>query len=154
MIYVFTGNGQGKTTASLGFALRKIGEGKKVVIIQFMKGRKTGEHITIEKFLPGCRIYQFGREEFVDLKNPLSIDKNLAEKGFIFAQEILKSHPEVIILDEINIAVHYGLIDKNKVVDFIKGIPVDIDLILTGRYAPSEFIKIADVVTEMKDVKH
>ncbi len=149
MIFLFTGNGKGKTTASIGMGIRAAGHKKRVVMIQFMKGRKTGE--TMIK-IPNFEIYQFGRKEFVDYKNPTEEDKRLAREGLEFAKKVSKEKPFMIILDEINVAVYSELVKKEDVIEFIKN--TDSHVVLTGRYAPKEFIEIADLVTEMKEIKH
>ncbi|RLF42636.1 MAG: cob(I)yrinic acid a,c-diamide adenosyltransferase [Thermoplasmata archaeon] len=152
-VIVYTGEAQGKTTASLGVALRSIAHSKRVVIIQFMKGRKdTGEYL-IKDVLPNYEIYQFGRKDFVDLSNPDDEDKRLAREAINFAKEKLKEKPFLLILDEINIACHINLIPIEDVMDLIKSKPEETNLILTGRYADEKLIELADIVTEMKEVK-
>ena len=152
-VIVYTGEAQGKTTASLGVALRSIAHGKRVVIIQFMKGRKdTGEYL-IKDVLPNYEIYQFGRKEFVDLSDPDDEDKRLAREAINFAKEKLKEKPFLLILDEINIACHINLIPIEDVIDLIKSKPEETNLILTGRYADEKLIELADIVTEMREIK-
>jgi cob(I)alamin adenosyltransferase len=154
-IYLWTGNGWGKTTSALGVALRAIGQNHKVIIIQFMKGRKyIGEYKVRKMLSPNYKIYQFGRKEFVNLKKPLKKDKELAQKGFKFIRKAVKLKPNLLILDEINLAAAIGLIDKNKVLRLLDEIPKNITIYLTGRKAPKEFIKKADYVTEIKAIKH
>jgi cob(I)alamin adenosyltransferase len=153
-IFVFTGNGQGKTTAALGIALRAIAHNKKVVIIQFMKkDEKVGEYIS-KKFLPqNFEIYQFGRKDFVDLENPSDEDRRIAKKGLDFAKKMLDKKPDILILDEINLASKINLLQEDDVLDLIRSKSQKTTIILTGRYAPKKFIEIADVVTEMKEIK-
>lgn len=154
IILLFTGDGKGKTTAALGAALRAVGHGKRVVIIQFMKGRRYGELNTAER-LDGLAIEQYGRDEFVDPDNPAPVDRELAGKGWERAKELaLKEGIDMLVLDELNIAVSFGLVEIDEVVDFIKNKPASLDLILTGRYAPEEMIELADTVTEMREIKH
>ena len=154
-IYVYTGEGAGKTTSSLGLALRSIGHDHKVVIIQFMKGRKDiGEYKIMKKLAPLYEIHQFGREEFVDLKNPSEKDREMAAEGLEFASKKMAEGPDLLILDEINIAIHYGLLDKEKVLSLLKAIPGRTVVVLTGRYAPKEITEVADFVNEINDVKH
>lgn len=154
-VYLWTGNGWGKTTSALGVALRAVGQNKKVIVIQFMKGRKfIGEYKIMKKLKPNYEIYQFGRPEFVDLKNPKFIDKVLAWDGFEFAKRIVKKKPFLLILDELNLAAAIGLLDKKEVLKFIDSIPKSVTIYMTGRYAPKEFIKRADYVTEIRAVKH
>jgi len=154
-IHLYTGDGEGKSTAALGLALRAIGHGKKVIVIEFMKGRKDiGEFKVQNKLKPYYEIYQFGRKEFVDLKNPDVIDIDLARKGLNFAKQMLKKKPFLLILEEINLAVHIGLLRIEDVLQFLKEVPKETNVILTGRKAPRELIQVADLVTEMKEIKH
>lgn len=154
-IYLWTGNGWGKTTSALGVSLRAIGHGHRVIIVQFMKGRKyIGEYKVRNRLKPNYKIHQFGREEFVNMKKPSAKDKELAKKGFEFAKEAVRKKPNLLILDEINIAVRIGLLDINEVLEFLDNVPKNITVYLTGRYAPKRLIKRADYVTEVKAVKH
>ncbi len=155
MIHVYTGDGEGKTLTALGLALRSIGHGRKVIMIQFMKGRTdTGEYRAARRLSPEFEIHQFGKVDFVDLENPEEIDFILAEKGFSFARETLKKKPDVLILDEINLAVAVGLLKLDEVLDFLTEIPWDMTAVLTGRRAPEEFIEIADLAMEMVYIRH
>jgi len=154
-IYLWTGNGWGKTTSALGVALRAVGHNKKVIIIQFMKGRKyIGEYKIKDKLSPKYEIYQFGTKEFVNLKNPGKKDKILAKKGLEFAKKAVKSKPFLLILDEINIAASIGLIDKKEVLKLLDSLPKETTVYMTGRYAPKEFIRRADYVTEIRSLKY
>ena len=155
-IHLFTGEGEGKTLAALGLALRSIGHGKKVVIVQFMKGRKYIGEYKIKSLLKGYyEIYQFGRENFVNLEKPSKEDKKLANEGLEFVKNIIaKNDFDVLILDEINLAASIGLLDVNDVLELLKTVPKDKLVVMTGRRAPKEFIEVAELVTEMKDVKH
>lgn len=153
MIIVYTGNGKGKTTAALGLALRSIGYGKRVVLVQFMKGRENGEILAAKK-IPGLEIYQFGRKDFVDPKKPKKEDLDLAKMGLEFAKKTAKKKPDVLILDEINVAVKFGLLKLEDVLKLINATPKNTTLVLTGRYAPKEIIRKADIVTEMAEIKH
>lgn len=151
---LFTGDGKGKTTAAVGAAVRAAGHGATVLIIQFMKGRLYGELAAVEK-IDNLTIEQYGRDEFVDPKDPESIDVELAEKGWARALEAAASDPpSLLVLDEINIAVSFGLIPLETVVRFVNDRPDGMDLIMTGRYAAQELIDSADTVTEMKEIKH
>jgi cob(I)alamin adenosyltransferase len=154
-IYLWTGNGWGKTTSALGVALRAIGHGHKVIIIQFMKGRKwTGEYKIRIRLKPNYEIYQFGKKDFVNLKKPSKKDRQLAIKGLEFAKEAVKRKPNLLILDEINLAVKIGLLDIDDVLEFLDRVPKGITVYLTGRYAPKKLMARADYVTEIKAVKH
>ena len=153
MIQIYTGNGKGKTTAAFGLAIRAKGRGLKVAIVQFMKGVEYGEVISAKKL--GIDVYQFGTPEFVHPEKPRKIDFELAKKGLEKAKELIFSKKyDVVILDEINVAIGFGLIDKKDVIDILKNKPENVEIVLTGRYAPNELIEIADLVTEMKEVKH
>jgi len=153
-IHVYTGPGKGKTTSALGLGLRAAGAGYKVYMIQFMKGRKYSE-IESLKHLPNFTIVQYGRDEFVSKEKPEQIDIDLAKDGFEHAKKIVNDGKyDMLILDEINVAVDYNLIPVEKVLKFVREKPEKIELILTGRYAHPEIIKIADLVTEMLEIKH
>ena len=152
---IYTGEGAGKTLAAFGLALRAIGHGQKVVIVQFLKGRKdVGEYKVKERLSPNLEIYQFGREGFVSIRNPERVDHELARKGIEFAKQVLQLKPDVLILDEVNLAASLGLIEVKDVLELIEKAPDDMVIVLTGRYAPKEFIDVADLVTEMKKIKH
>lgn len=154
IIQLYTGNGKGKTTAALGAALRAVGHGMRVVVIQFMKGRPYGELLSADG-IDGLTVEQYGRDGFVDPDNLDPIDRELAEKGWERAKEL--AHDEIVdmlVLDELNIAVSFGLIAIGEVLEFMKNKPRRLDLILTGRNAPEEMIELADTVTEMREVKH
>lgn len=153
-IQLYTGNGKGKTTAALGAALRALGHGRKVAMIQFMKGRLYGE-LAAAKRLEGFTIEQHGRDEFVDSKNPAAVDRDLAAGGWRRAEELARSGEiDMLILDEINVAVAYGLIELETVLAFMRGKPERLELILTGRYAPEPMMALADTVTEMREIRH
>ena len=154
-IHVYTGNGEGKTLTAFGLALRAVGHGYKVVIVQFMKGRKdVGEYKVRARLQPEYEIYQFGREDFVDLENPLSVDYELAKKGLEFAEKALEKRPRVLVLDEINLAAAIGLVKVEDVLRLLEKVPEETVVVLTGRKAPKEFIEVADLVTEMREIKH
>jgi cob(I)alamin adenosyltransferase len=153
-VQLYTGDGKGKTTASIGAALRAAGHGKRVLMIQFMKGRLYGELAAAER-IDGFTIEQYGRDEFVDKKNPDPIDIELAAKGWARALEAAGDETlDLLILDEINVAVTFGLIALEDVTGFVEKRPPHLELILTGRYAPEELVELADTVTEMREIKH
>jgi cob(I)alamin adenosyltransferase len=155
LVFVYTGNGKGKTTAAMGQALRAIGHGLKVVVIQFMKGKKYGEVLAAEKYLPGVDIYQCGLDSFVMRGNPAPVDVELAQKGLNIAREALTAGKyDMVILDEINVALDFKLISLGEVIEIMKQKAPSTDLILTGRYAPPEIIELADTVSEVREVKH
>jgi cob(I)alamin adenosyltransferase len=157
LVMVYTGDGKGKTTAALGLSLRQIGWGRKVLFLQFMKGKGNvyGERISAEKFLPDLEIEQWGREEFVDLSNPDSVDRDLAQKGLERAREAMESGVYgLLVLDEICVAVACGLLSTDQVVELVTSKPENLDMVLTGRYCPGKIMEIADMVSEVKEVKH
>jgi len=156
LIILYTGTGAGKTTSALGLALRCIGHGLKVIIIQFMKGRKDiGEYLIKERLSPEYEIYQFGRTEWVNLSNPSDEDRELALRGLAFAEKImLEKKPFLLILDEVNLAVAVNLIPISRIMDFLSKIPEETHVVLTGRYAPSELINRADIVNLVVEAKY
>jgi cob(I)alamin adenosyltransferase len=153
-IHVYTGPGKGKTTAALGLGLRAAGNGLNVYLIQFMKGRRYSELDAAEQ-IPNFTIVQYGRDEFVSKENPEQVDIDLAQEGFSHAREIVKNEKyDMVILDEINVAIDYNLIFLKDVLKLIEEKPEKLELILTGRYAHPELVKVADLVTEMLEIKH
>ena len=155
IVLVYTGNGKGKTTAAMGQALRALGHGFKVLVIQFMKGKKYGEVLCAEKLLPNLKIIPCGLDSFVMKDNPAPVDIELARQGLKLAKEALASKEyQMVILDEINVALDFKLIPLEEVLDLISNKPDEIDLVLTGRYAPQEIIDLADTVSEVKEIKH
>lgn len=155
LVMVITGDGKGKTTSAFGQALRAVGHGYKVCIIQFMKGRKYGEILAAEKYLQDITIIQSGLDSFVMRSNPSPVDIDLAKQGLEKAKEVVQSKKyNMVILDEINVAVDFNLISEEEVIALIKEKPVELDLILTGRYAAKKIMEIADMVSEIKEVKH
>ena len=156
LIQVYTGNGKGKSTAAFGQAIRAVGAGLKVAIIQFLKFSKGySEHNALSLFKPNVSIESFGRQGFIDKSGPLEEDYKLAQEAFQNAiKKASDKEVDLLILDELNIALYYNLIDINSVLSFLKNKPRDLEIIITGRYASPEIIKIADLVTEMKEIKH
>lgn len=155
LIQVYTGNGKGKTSAAFGLALRAVGRGLKVYIIQFIKGGfDYGELYVVDK-LPNIKLKAFGRGKFVTQKPARKEDVRFAEEALALAEEIVKSGEyDIVILDEINVALKLELIEIDKILNLIKNKPKHVELVLTGRYAPNEIIEAADLVTEMKEIKH
>ncbi len=155
MIQIYTGNGKGKTTAALGLALRAVGHNKKVIMIQFMKGKINYGELKSAMMLKNFKIEQYGRPDFVDKDHPAKIDIELAKKGFERAKEIIKGKKfDIVILDELNVAVDYGLISVKEVVELLKKTPKKMEIIITGRYMPEEFKAYADLISEIIEVKH
>lgn len=154
LIMVYTGNGKGKTTAALGQAIRALGHGFRVFMIHFMKGREYGEFNALQK-MGGLRIIRAGRDFFVDRDNPDAIDIKMAREGLVVAREaLLGNEYDMIVLDEINVAMDFNLITVDEVLEMLKHKTENVDVILTGRNAPPEIIDIADLVSDIKEVKH
>ena len=157
LVMVYTGDGKGKTTAALGLSLRQLGWGKKGLFLQFMKGKGNvyGERIAAGKYLPDLKIEQWGREEFVNLSNPDQIDIELAQKGMERARQALKSGEyDLVVLDEVCVAISAGLLSKGQVLELLASKPTQMDVVLTGRYCPEEIMDAADLVSEVKEIKH
>jgi cob(I)alamin adenosyltransferase len=153
LIQVYTGNGKGKTTAAIGLAVRAAGRGLKVYIGQFCKGKCPGELKALQK-IKNITVEQFGRGCFIK-KSCCGKDKDLAKKGFIRIKEIIKKGKyAVVILDELNVALDLGLLDLKEVAGLLKNAPKNMELVLTGRGAPAQILKIADLVSQIKEKKH
>ncbi len=152
-IHVYTGNGKGKTTAAFGLAMRAAGRGKKVCIIQFMKPDEGyGEQVSARKL--GIEVYAFGTNRFVNKNNPRREDVERAQNALEFARKKLNEGYDLLVLDEINVALDFNLIRLEDVLSLLRSIPERTEVVLTGRYAKKEVIEIADLVTEMKEIKH
>ena len=155
LVQVYTGNGKGKTTAALGLALRAVGHGMKVLMIQFMKGNQYGELESAKKLCPCLIIKQVGRETFISKSNPDPKDLQLAQEGFLMAKKAIQDKEyDIVILDEINLAIDYGLIPVKDLLQLMDSKPETVELILTGRNVRREILERADLVTEMVDRKH
>lgn len=156
LIQVYTGNGKGKTTAALGLALRAVGHGLKVLIIQFMKGKiNYGEMQSVKKLSPYLTLIKVGHINFVSKSQPDPTDVQYAQEGFSLAKKAIQNKEyDIVILDEINLAVDYGLIPLSDLLQLMDSKPETVELILTGRNARPEIIDRADLVTEMVERKH
>lgn len=155
-VQIYTGNGKGKSTAAIGQAVRAAGFGLKTYIAQFMKEYPYNELNSLKKLSEWITVEQFGGDDFV-YKKELPGEEELAKarKGLQSANEkMLSGEYDLIILDEAIVATYFKLIETKELVEFIKVKPEDVELILTGRYCPAELIELADLVTEMKEVKH
>lgn len=151
-LQVYTGNGKGKTTAALGLALRAVCAGQKVHMLQFIKGMDYSE-LEAGTYLPGFTIEQMGRDCFIR-NEPTELDRKLAKDGMERVRECLQDPSiDVLILDEVNIALYYGLIELPELLDAIRD-RQSMEVICTGRYAPKELMDAADLVTEMREIKH
>jgi cob(I)alamin adenosyltransferase len=155
-IQVYTGNGKGKTTAALGLAVRAAGHRLRTVIVQFMKGWiDYGELQGVRMLAPYVEIHQAGRDTFVNRKDPDPEDVRLAQEGWLLAKGIIfGGKADIVVLDEINCAMDFGLLPVEEVVEVLRNKPAGMELVLTGRGAPPAIIEIADLVTEMREVKH
>jgi len=155
-IQVYTGNGKGKTSAALGLALRAAGHGLKTFFGQFLKGQDYGELSSIQRLTSLITIQQFGRRGFIHVtEDPDIKDIRKAREGLEKCRRMMKSGKyHIIVLDEINVAVYFNLFKEKDIHDFLDERPEGVEVILTGRYAPQSFIDRADLVTEMKEIKH
>ena len=155
LVLVYTGNGKGKTTAAFGLALRAIGHGEKVYMIQFMKGSPDYGEVQAAKYLPNFQLVQKGRDCFVRKGSPAPEDLKIAREGIELARDVISSGEyDLVILDEINVAVDYGLIPEEEVLNLIDLKPERTTLVLTGRYATEKLMEKADMVSEVKEIKH
>jgi len=155
---VYTGKGKGKTTAALGIVLRAVGYGKKVCMIQFIKGSwHYGEMTSSKKLEPDFEMITIGKGfvGIIDDKTPKEDHKEIAKEAIKISNEKIQSGKyDIVILDEINYAVNLDLISVKDVLNLIKSKPQKVDLVLTGNYAKNEIIEISDLVTEMREIKH
>lgn len=155
LVQVYTGNGKGKTSAAFGAALRAIGRGLKVYVIQFIKGGFDYGELHSIKSLPNLKLAAFGRGRFITETRPPEEDIKLAHEGFKLARKVVSGGEyDMVVLDEINVALHLKMISLNDVIQLVKKRPKHVELILTGRNAPAEIVEVADLVTEMKEIKH
>jgi len=163
LVQIYTGEGKGKTTAALGLALRAVGNGLKVYMFQFLKKSLTGEMVSAKLLGPNFKLEQCGRSPEIHrayrqagLEEGFSEeDQRLAKATLKRARRVMKGGQyDVVILDEINLVLHYHLVELDEVLRLIEDKPADVELVLTGRDAPPELIEVADLVTEMVEVKH
>ncbi|MFW5809155.1 MAG: cob(I)yrinic acid a,c-diamide adenosyltransferase [Halanaerobium sp.] len=153
MVHVYTGKGKGKTTAAFGLAVRAVGAEKNVFIAQFVKGMKYSELKSLKK-IEKIEIKQYGLDYFIKGKAEEE-DINAARKGLEEAAEILKAgEHQLVILDEANIAVYYELFRAEELIEILENRAPEVEVVITGRYAAAELIEYADLVTEMKEIKH
>ena len=153
-VHVYTGDGKGKTTAALGLALRAAGAGLRVYIAQFVKGMHYSELNSLTKLEEFITVKQYGRDCFIN-REPEKDDIQAAQKGLKEVKEIMCSGKyQMVILDEANIATYYNLFSVEELLDFIRARPKGVELVITGRAADPRIIEAADLVTEMKEVKH
>ncbi|MGB8990551.1 MAG: cob(I)yrinic acid a,c-diamide adenosyltransferase [Desulfobaccales bacterium] len=155
-IQVYTGDGKGKTTCALGLALRAVGQGFQVYMVQFMKGWETGEaRVAATRLAPDMTLRPFGRPGLVNLRAPASEDLALIREAWDLARQvILAGEHDLVILDEINLALAFNLLPSAEVYQVLRDRPRWVEVVLTGRQAPPELVELADLVTEMRPVKH
>lgn len=154
LIMVYTGDGKGKTTAAVGQAVRALGHGYRVYMIHFMKGRDYGEFLATAK-MPNLTLVKAGRDSFVCRDKPDPVDVELARDGFMQAEKaVMSGDYDLVVLDEINVAVDYGLVKEEILLDLIRNKPKNVSIILTGRNASPEVVKMADTVSEVLAIKH
>lgn len=155
-IQIYTGNGKGKTTAAIGQSVRAAGYGLKTYIAQFMKNYPYNELNSLAHLKEWITIEQFCGDDFVyrkELPDKNEIDK--ARRGLAKAKsKMLSGKYDIIILDEICVSIYFGLFNDEEVLTFIKQKPENVEIILTGRYCPDKLLERADLVTEMKEIKH
>lgn len=153
-IQVYTGNGKGKTTAALGLALRSYGAGKSIFIGQFIKGKHYSELDAIKNCLKKIELKQYGLDCFI-VNEPEEKDIIAAQKGLEEMKGIIQSGKyDLVIMDELNVALYYKLFDVESVIEILRIKPKHVEIVITGRYAPEKLIDFADLVTEMTEVKH
>jgi cob(I)alamin adenosyltransferase len=155
LIQVYTGDGKGKTTCALGLALRAVGQGFKVAMLQFLKGRETGESQAGMRLAPEMTLRFFGRPGLVNLKSPTPEDLARVREAWEVAKQTLAAgEHDLVILDEINLALAHGLIPLEEALTVLGQRPLRVEVVLTGRRAPQELLALADLVTEMVPIKH
>jgi cob(I)alamin adenosyltransferase len=155
LLQVYTGNGKGKTTAALGLALRMAGQGGRVAFIQFMKGWDFYGEIEGLKNLPGLRHERTGTPDYVYRGHESPTDRSEAERGFELARECIGSGSyDLVVLDELNVVLDYGLLEIEPVLELFRKRPAHVEVLSTGRGAPQALLDAADLVTEMREVRH
>jgi len=167
-IYLYYGTGGGKTTSALGLALRSVGHRHRVCVIQIMKWfTETGEVMVADLISPYYEIHQFGRNGWlkigteksksmtgIETRYPTDEDKQAAREGLVYAERVLRNGDhDLLILDEVCLAVHTGLLTVEEVLGVLENIPKRTNVILTGRYAPKELVERADFVNQIIEIK-
>lgn len=155
LVMVYTGDGKGKTTAAMGLVLRAVGHDQRVLVVQFMKGQPSGEISALQRFMPQVEVWRSGRESFVDPDHPDQEDVELARETIEqVGQSMISGKYDLVILDELNVVVDYGLVPETLVVDLVKSKPPAVTLVLTGRGASPRILEMADLVSEIREIKH
>lgn len=153
-LQVYTGDGKGKTTAAMGLALRCAGAGGRVFLGQFVKGMHYAELDALARFADSITVRQFGRDCFI-VREPEDEDIRLAREGLAECEQALRSGAyDLVVLDEASIAVHYRLFSTAELLAAIAARPPHVEVVVTGRRAPPELVARADLVTEMREIKH
>jgi len=153
-VHVYTGDGKGKTTAALGLAIRAAGYDRRTYIGQFMKGQEYGELVAVEN-IPQITIVQYGDPGCIRKEEVTEKHVDQAVRGLELARkEMLSRKHDIIVLDEVNVAIWFDLLTESAVIDLIAERPADVELVLTGRRAPQAIIEMADLVSDMTEVKH
>jgi cob(I)alamin adenosyltransferase len=155
LVQVYTGDGKGKTTAALGLALRAAGNEMRTYIGQFLKGRRYGELESIRRLAPFVTLEQYGLNEWVHVDGVTPEQRAAAQEGLNKIRQALTGGAyDIVVADEINIALYFGLLTEEEVIDLIDAKPSGVELVLTGRRAPDAIIERADLVTEMREIRH
>ena len=155
LIQVYTGDGKGKTTCALGLGLRAVGQGFKVFMVQFLKTEETGEVAAVRRLAPDFTIQSFGIPGFPRLTDPDPQTRDAAQQAFTLARQvILAGEHDLVILDEVNLSLTYGLVSLSEMLEVLRQRPAHVEVVLTGRGAPPELVEFADLVTEMRPLKH
>jgi len=155
MIQVYTGKGKGKTTCALGLGLRAVGQGLKVYVIQFLKGRETGESRAAARLAPALTLRTLGRPGLGKLRPPSPETLQALRDAWELARQVIMAgEHDLVILDEINLVLAHGLLPLSEVLEVLRVRPAQVEVVLTGRQAPPELLEVADLVTEMTPLKH
>jgi len=155
LIHIYTGEGKGKTTSAIGLAVRACGHGWNVLMIQFMKGHSSKGEFQILKNIPNFEFVQTGLPSFIQKGSPTVEDIQLAQEGVLKAQKaVISGNYDLVILDEIHMAIDFGLVQLEEIINLIQNKSTDTELVLTGRNAPPELVKLSDYVSEILDIKH
>jgi cob(I)alamin adenosyltransferase len=153
-VHVYTGNGKGKTTAAIGLAVRAVGAGWRVFFAQFLKAGVYSEHKALARFTDRLTIKSYGRAGYIR-EEPEEEDRRLAQEALEEIREVIASGRHgLVVLDEANVAVHYRLVSVEQLLDLIGGRPAGVEVVVTGRYADPRLLERADLVTEMREIKH
>jgi cob(I)alamin adenosyltransferase len=155
LIQVYTGDGKGKTTCALGLGFRAVGQGFKVFMVQFLKTEETGEVAAVRRLALDFTIQSFGIPGFPRLTDPDPQTRDAAQQAFTLARQvILAGEHDLVILDEVNLSLTYGLVSLSEMLEVLRQRPAHVEVVLTGRGAPPELVEFADLVTEMRPLKH